>query len=121
MANYIDKKVFHKLLIEYSKNNSKKVYEEIGKSFLLIARNVLNKPNFIDYTPDRKDEMVSDSVFYMCKYIKKYDITRENPFAYFTTIAHNAFLQNINKYSKMDKMFTSIEYIDNINMNDNLL
>lgn len=121
MANYVNNKKFHALLIEYRETRSKKVFEEIGKDFLLISRNLLNRASFINYTQDRKDEMVSDAVFYMCKYIDKYDITRNNPFAYFTMIARHAFLQNINKYSKLDGMFTSIEYIDNVNMKDNLI
>lgn len=121
MANYVDNKRFHALLKEYRATNSKKVYEEVGKCFLLISQNLLNKSSFINYTPDRKNEMISDAVFYMCKYIEKYDVTRDNPFAYFTMIARHAFLQNINKYSKLDSMFTSIEYIDNVNMKDNLI
>lgn len=121
MANYVDKNRFRELLIDYRETKSKKIYEEIGKIFLLISQNLLNKSNFINYTQDRKDEMISDAVFYMCRYIDKYDITRNNPFAYFTTIARNAFLQNINSKNKTDNMFTSIEYIDNINMKDNLI
>ena len=121
MANYVDNQNFRELLIEYRNGGSKKIYEQIGRDFLLISQNLLNKSNFINYTQDRKDEMISDAVFYMCRYIDKYDVTRDNPFAYFTMIARNAFLQNINNYSKIDSMFTSIEYIDNMNAKDNLI
>jgi len=121
MANYVDNKRFREQLIKYRETKDKKVYEAIGRDFLLISQNLLNKSNFINYTPDRKDEMISDAVFYMCRYIDKYDVTRDNPFAYFTMIARNAFLQNINNYTKLDSMFTSIEYIDNVNMKDNLI
>jgi DNA-directed RNA polymerase specialized sigma24 family protein len=58
--------------------------------------------------------MVSDAVFYMCKYIDKFDTEKTNPFTYFTTVAKNAFLQNIESYNSRDAMFTSLEYIDNI-------
>lgn len=121
MAEYINNKDFYKLLKEYKETGSKKIYEEIGKSFLLIARNLLNKANFINYTPDRKDEMVSDAVYYMCRYIHKFDVKRKNPFAYFTMIARNAFLQNINDYGKRDALFTSIEYIDNCESDSTLM
>jgi len=119
MAEYVNNKEFHSLLKEYRLTKSKKTYEQIGKIFLLIARNLLNKSNFINYTQDRKDEMVSDAVYYMCRYVDKFDVERKNPFAYFTMIARNAFLQSINDYSKKDSMFTSIEYIDNCEVADN--
>lgn len=121
MAEYINNKEFYSLLKEYRETKSKRLYEEIGKCFLLISRNLLNKTNFIDYSQDRKDEMVSDAVFYMCRYIERFDLERKNPFAYFTTVAKNAFLQNINDYNKRDEMFTSIEYIDNCDKNGNFL
>ena len=121
MADYVNNKKFRELLSEYRETRDRKIYEKIGRDFLLIAQNLLNKSNFINYTQDRKDEMISDAVFYMCRYIDKYDVTRDNPFAYFTMIARNAFLQNINNYSKLDSMFTSIEYIDNVNTKDNLI
>ena len=117
MANYVDNKKFYSLLIEYRKTNNKKIFEEIGRDFLLISQNLLNRSCFIKYTQDRKDEMISDAVFYMCKYINKYNLSRDNPFAYFTMIAQHAFLQNINKYNKIDSVFTNIEYIENMENN----
>lgn len=117
MPNYVNNKVFLKCLVEYQKQKTKKISNKIGNIFLAISQNLLNKTNFINYSEDRKDEMVSDAVFYMVKYIDRYDITKKNPFSYFTTIAKNAFLQNINEYSKLDDMFQKIEYIDNIDIN----
>lgn len=119
MAEYVNNKEFYAQLKDYRETRSKKTYEKIGRSFLLISINLLNKSNFINYTPDRKDEMISDATYYMCRYIDKFDIQRKNPFAYFTMIARNAFLQSINDYSKRDNMFTSIEYIDNCEVADN--
>jgi DNA-directed RNA polymerase specialized sigma24 family protein len=119
MAKYVNNKDFYNQLKDYRETRSKKAFENIGRSFLLIARNLLNKSNFINYTPDRKDEMISDATYYMCRYIDKFDLNRKNPFAYFTTVARNAFLQSINDYTKRDSMFTSIEYIDNCEVVDN--
>ena len=56
----------------------------------------------------------------MCKYVDKFDTERLNPFAYFTTVARNAFLQNINSYNLRSLMFTSIDYIENVENTDNL-
>lgn len=91
----------------------KKLYNKLGNMFLLIAQNLLNKSNFINYTNDRKNEMISDATFYMCKYIDRYDINRDNPFSYFTRIAFNAFLQYLNDRRERDEIFYSLEYIEN--------
>jgi len=89
------------------------LYNKIGNIFLLIAKNLLNKSSFINYTNDRKDEMISNATFFMCNYIDRFDVTKGNPFAYFTRVAFNAFLQNINGYNELGDIFTSLEYIDN--------
>jgi len=121
MAEYINNKIFYQQLKEYHETGSRKIFNELGKSFLLIARNLLNRANFINYTPDRKDEMVSDAVFYMCRFIDKFDLEKKNPFSYFTMIAYHAFLQNLNDYSKRSDIFTPIEYIDNADTMNNTL
>jgi DNA-directed RNA polymerase specialized sigma24 family protein len=121
MAEYIDRKEFYKLLKEYRKTKSKLTYNKIGKCFLLISQNFLNKCSFINYTPDRKEEMISDAVYYMCRYIDKYDLKKTNPFAYFTTIAKNAFLQYLNDQNKNSDMFTSLEYIENSESMNNMI
>jgi len=111
--NYVNNKRFSELLIEYQKTHSRKSYNEIGKIFVLISTNLLNKTNFINYTQDRKDEMVSDATFAMCRYIDKYDVSKGNPFAYFTRFAFNAFLQNLKNYKRIGETFVNVSFIDN--------
>jgi hypothetical protein len=94
---------------------------KLGRFFLLICDGILKKPNFINYDPLRKDTMVSDGVYFMCIYIDRYDTDRSNPFAYFTQIAFNAFLQNINKNNKNMSTFTSLFYIENLDRSDNII
>jgi len=114
--NYIDNKEFLETLKVYEKTGSRKAYEKLGKFFQLISRNFLNKPNFINYTPDRKGEMESDAVFFMLRYMKNFDLTKENPnpFSYFTMIAFNSFLQNIKKYKAKQHMFVSLDFNENV-------
>lgn len=121
MSEYINNREFYLRLKDYRESGLKKVYEQIGRDFLLISKNLLNKSNFINYSQDRKDEMISDATYYMCRYINKFNLNLKNPFAYFTMIARNAFLQSINDYSKRDSLFTSIEYIDSADTKENLL
>ena len=90
------------------------VKNELGNHFLLIANGLLKQPKFINYDYYRKSEMISDATFFMVNYVDRYDTTRTNPFAYFTQIAFNAFLQSINKNNKRNENFTSISYIENM-------
>lgn len=119
MANYINNKEFYELIVKYLKTHDRKTYNKMGKMFLLIATNVLNKGsiykgnNLIGYSKDRKNEMISDTTFAMCRYIDKYKPELTNPLAYFTEVAKNVFLQRINENHKIENTFTSIEYIEN--------
>lgn len=110
MALYVDNKRFHELLVEYKKTGSRKVYNEIGKIFLDISQRMLQKLNFINYSQDRKDEMSSLACLYMIRYLNNYDpLISNNPFAYFSQYAYNAYLQVIIANKKKDDTFISIE------------
>jgi DNA-directed RNA polymerase specialized sigma subunit len=115
--NYVDKKDFLDLLkrrkTEKDPKKQKIIWEKIGRIFYSIAVNYTNRTKFINYTTDRKDEMISDATFYMVKYVDNYDIDRKNPFAYFTTAAHHAFLQNIKKYKKYSNTHSSFSMLEN--------
>jgi len=100
-------------------NRVAKVKNEIGQIFVKIGTGILTKPNFINYTRDWKGEMLSDATFYMSKYIDRYDISKTNPFSYFTTIAHHAFLQYINKQNKYSDKFQPLSYIENMHVQNN--
>jgi len=66
----------------------------IGECFLKIATGFSNKPNFSAYS--WKEEMISDAVLNMVKYIDNFDGSKtNNPFAYFTQYAKNSFFRRI--------------------------
>jgi hypothetical protein len=92
-----------------------KVKNELGKIFLLISNNFLQRPNFINYDQLRKDEMQSEATYFMCQYIERFDTTRDNPFAYFSQLAYFAFLQCINKHNKRGEYFQPLDYVENLN------
>lgn len=118
---YCKNEDFVKLLIRYQKTKDKRVANEIGKIFILISERFIRKANFVDYTEDRKNEMISDATYYMWRFIDRFDVTRENAFSYFTTVAKNAFLQYLNERKKYDNMFTSIDYIEFFKNTDNII
>ena len=76
MPNYIEKIEFHNALKEYKETKSAKAYEIVGKNFIKICENYLNKSNLINYSKDRKDDMVSEGVYDMVRYIDNYDVDK---------------------------------------------
>lgn len=77
------------------------VSEELGRLILKIATNYANKGSFYGYT--WKEDMVAEAVLTCVKYIHNFNPIKQkrpNPFAYFTTIIHNAFLNYIRKQKR---------------------
>lgn len=112
---YVNNKKFVGLLEKYQQDPSRVVYEKLGRIFLEISTRYLYKPNVVNYTKDIKDDTISDATFMMVKAINKFDSSKsQNAFAYFTQIVHNSFLQNLSKFKRRDAIFTSLDFIDNI-------
>lgn len=103
--NYINNKtlygsmIHHKSEVDASKRDNKeepRVSNYIGESILLICNNLAKKPNFSGYS--YKQEMISDAITDCIGAVNKFDPERtNNPFAYFTQIAWNAFIRRIQK------------------------
>jgi len=98
VKNYVDNETFLQLL----KNCESKynISEELGKVFMLIAKNVAFSKQFINYSDSWKSEMISDALYNCCRYVKTFNPAKgDNPFAYFTGVIRNAFIMRI----KMEK------------------
>ena len=106
--NYINNKtlytsmVEHRTKLEISKREDKpkpQVTNYIGQSILLICNNLAKKPNFSGYT--YKQDMISDGIIDCIAAVDNFNPDRtNNPFAYFTQIAWNAFIRRIHKEKK---------------------
>ncbi len=70
----------------------------------------------MNYTNDRKIEMISDANYLMVRYcIKKFNPeVSNNPFAYFSQTAKNAFLLYIKNQKKKESIFSNLSYIDHL-------
>ena len=94
------------LLVEIKDYNDNGVMsEELGKMILTIATNYSDKGSFSGYSWKR--DMIADAVFTCVKYIHNFDPDKQkhpNPFAYITTICHNAFVNYIRKQKKHSKI-----------------
>lgn len=133
---YIDNGKFHALLIEkhnirvylaehVDEDNKQqlrrfnRVNDEIGTMLLKIAKGMSKRPNFTNYPDDQMTDMLSDAIFNMAKAVDGYDISRSNPFAYFSQITWNSFLASIQMMKKRIKTTINVEFLDNFDGFDN--
>ena len=70
--------------------------------FFKMAEQIATKACFSNYT--WIDDMTSDSYLKCLEVAKKFDLERTNPFAYFTTVIHNFFLDVIAGEKKQKAM-----------------
>jgi len=71
----------------------------VGVCFMLICNKLSTKPNFMGYS--YRDEMIADAIENCVAAAHSFDPEKSNnPFAYFTQIAWNAFLRRIQKEKK---------------------
>lgn len=106
--NYINNKTLYTAMIEHRskileadrKGAQRPVASNyIGQCILLICNNLAVKPNFSGYS--YKQEMISDAIGDCVAAIDKFNPDKtNNPFAYFTQIAWNAFLRRLTKEKK---------------------
>jgi hypothetical protein len=112
--------VAYKERVEKAKNENKPlpiIPNYVGVCFMLICNNLANKPNFIGYT--YKDEMIADAIENCVAAAHSFDPKKSNnPFAYFTQIAWNAFLRRMQKEKKQTyvkhKNFEYINLLDDL-------
>jgi DNA-directed RNA polymerase specialized sigma subunit len=105
--NYITNKKFYEAIVEYKQKLAEateagrqkpQVTNYIGESILLICNKLSTKGNFSGYSPQWKQEMISDGVMDCIAAVDNFDPNKtNNPFAYFTMIAWNAFIRRITK------------------------
>jgi hypothetical protein len=108
VRNYINNKTLYSAIIQYKNslieaaaNDKPKpiVTNYIGESILLICNNLAKKPNFSGYT--YKQDMISDGIIDCVAAVNNFNPDKtNNPFAYFTQIAWNAFIRRIQKEKK---------------------
>ena len=72
--------------------------EELGKLLMLLVNNYAKKGCWAGYS--YLDEMKGNALVLMVRYWKTFDIQRGNPFAYFTQLTKNAFIEYLNKEKK---------------------
>lgn len=117
--HYVNNREFSEALVEYLSavkdvendediDDIPMIPQYIGECIVKICEGLSHKPNFIDYS--YRDEMVADGIENCLSKLHNFDIDREtrtglpNAFAYFTTIAFNAFIRRIKKEKKQQEI-----------------
>ena len=103
--NYINNKTLYASMVEHRAKLAEAIEQGkqkpqisryVGESILKICNNLAKKPNFSGYT--YKLDMISDAIVDCVAAVDNFDPNRtNNPFAYFTQIAWNAFLRRLQK------------------------
>ena len=81
------------------------ISDKLGKMFMILATRYATKINFSGYS--YRDEMVSNGIVSCCAALHKFDVTKSktpNPFAYYTSIIHNCFIQILNKEKRQQEI-----------------
>lgn len=107
-GKYISNKKLYAAMIEHKNILEKsitdgvdkpRIKDYIGECIVLICSNLAKKPNFSNYS--YKDEFISDAIIDCISAVDNFDpLKTNNPFAYFTQIAWNAFVRRIHKEHK---------------------
>lgn len=100
MAQYLDNKEFYRLLVErkekLKENNDLPVSNELGQMLVDLCTNLQYHRKFIG--KPYIEECVGDAIENCLRYIDNFDpVQYNNPHAYFTQLAWNAFLRRIEK------------------------
>jgi len=85
------------LEIDYTK---RKISEEFGRMLIAIADKMLNRSEFRNYSKQLKEEAKGHFFLKAIKGMKNYSFKFNNPFAYFSTCAWNAYITIIMKSYK---------------------
>ena len=114
---YINNKLFLQQIIDYKEklktNPDMRIPDDIGRAILLLAKRIGTRHNFNSYT--YKDEMIGDGILKAVAAVPKFDENESNnPFAYFTRIIFNAFIQRIQKEKKERSAKNQLIMIDDI-------
>lgn len=97
---YLHMKMHREALLKTRNGELKpRISNYVGQAIFLICNNLAKKPNFIGYT--YKGDMISDAIVDCVAAVDNFDPEKtNNPFAYFTQIAWNAYIRRIHKEKK---------------------
>lgn len=115
--HYVNNKDFYDAIVVYKQklkeDSETRVPDYVGQCIMAICTKLSTKPNFYGYS--FRDEMIADAIENCIGAVDGFNPEKSNnPFAYFTQIAWNAFIRRITKEKKQ-------QYIKHKNMVNDML
>ena len=80
------------------------ISEELGRMLIAIADKMLNRSEFRNYSKELKEDAKGYFFVKAIKGLKNYNFEFNNPFAYFSTCAWNAYISTIIKHYKQQNI-----------------
>lgn len=106
--HYVNNKALYEEMVKYKAairkaeaegKNKPRVPDYIGVCLMKICERLSHRPNFINYS--YRDDMIADGIENCISAVDNFDTEKyDNPFAFFTMIAWNAFIRRIDKEKK---------------------
>lgn len=97
--NYVNNKELYSNICGWiTDGRPKPIYKDIVFDILEMIERISTKKNFRDYP--FLDDMKGEAMLHCVKALKTYKEEKDNPYGYFTTCIHNAFVQIIKKEKK---------------------
>lgn len=93
--NYIDNVEFYDKIKQYKETGV--ISRELANMLVILAEHNIKSSKYRRYSIHTKEDMLIDANISCIKALPKYDLTRKNPFAYFTTIVIHAFKYYLKK------------------------
>jgi hypothetical protein len=90
-----------------------RIKNKIGVLYIKVADGMMKRPNFANYPPSQKEDMLSDALFVMSRAGDRYDVNFANPFAYFSQITFNAFRYSLKNMKKRTGLFVIVNHLEN--------
>lgn len=112
-TNYINNKEFYNELVKwYESGENTKMPDSIARAIIQICENLARSGKFAGYT--WKEDMIQDAILVCVKSARNFNPEKtENPFAYFTQVAYNAFRRFLNiEHTRLATIENYKQYLD---------
>lgn len=105
--NYVNNKEFYEELVKWRDSGQEKIPDKIALAIMRICENLARSGRFAGYT--WRQEMISDAILACIQFCRNFNPEKsQNPFAFYTQIAYNAFVARIK--TEKEKLNTHLEY-----------